>query len=372
MATPLSLSRADVDRARLASLLIDAAADPARTALGVVEHFLAMQAQDAPGVAWSLGLRTGDTEKVTATELRGHDVVRTWPMRGTLHLIPSRDAKWMLELMGGKALAGAAKRREFLGLPENVAHQAVDVLAALVADADGPVTRKACLAALDDAGIAPENQRGYHLLWFASQLGYLAGGPPQGKEQTFVDLDTWAPEHRAPARDEALALVAAAYVRGHGPVTDREMSRWTGLGLRDCRAGLAAAVSSDEGIVEAITDAGPAWVSAAVLDPPDVAPTRLLPGFDEFMLGYSQDERAINPAHHGAVVPGNNGVFKPTVIDDGRVVALWSRTVMTRSVRIEVTPLAALNPAAQARIADAAQEYAHYVELPLEVRWADS
>ncbi len=373
MPTAPTLSREDVDRVRLASLLIDSAADPVRTALGVVEHFLAMQAQDAPGVAWSLGLRTGLTEQATAAALGGRDVVRTWPMRGTLHLIPSRDAKWMLELMGGKALAGAAKRREFLGLPEDVAHKAVDVLAKFVADADGPVPRKDCLAALDNAGIAPENQRGYHLLWFASQLGYLAGGPPQGKEQTFVDLDTWAPEHRAPARDEALALIAAAYVRGHGPVTDRELARWTGLGLRECRAGLASAADSfEDGIVEVDTDAGPAWASAVELDPPQVAPTRLLPGFDEFMLGYSQEERAIDPAHHPAVVPGNNGVFKPTVIDNGRVVALWARKLMATSVRVEVTPLATLTGAAKSRIADAAAEYAAYVERPLEVRWAES
>jgi len=366
------LSRADVARVRLASLLLDTAADPVRTAVGIVDHFLAMQAQDAPGVAWSLGLRTGHTERATASALEGRDVVRTWPMRGTLHLIPSRDAKWMLDLMGGKALAGAARRREFLDLPEDVAHKAVDVLADLVADADGPVARKDCLAALDEAGVSTQGQRGYHLLWFASQLGHLAGGPPQGKEQTFVSLDSWAPEHRSPSHDEALALVAAAYVRGHGPVTDREMARWTGLGLRECRAGLGeAAASFDDGIVEVETDAGPAWVSAVELDPPQVAPTRLLPGFDEFMLGYSVEERAVDPAHHAAVVPGNNGVFKPTVIDDGRVVALWSRRLMATSVRVEVTPLATLTDAAKSRIADAAQEYAAYVERPLEVRWVE-
>ena len=193
------LTRADVDRARLVSLLIARHAEPSRTALGVVEHFLAMQAQDAPGVAWSLALRTCATEGATAAALNGGEVVRTWPMRGTLHLIPSRDAKWMLNLMGAKALAGAAGRRQMLGLPDDVAYRAVDVLAGVVAASSRPVTRKECLSALEEAGIAPENQRGYHLLWFASQMGHLAGGPPLGKEQSFVSLDTWAPEHRAPS-----------------------------------------------------------------------------------------------------------------------------------------------------------------------------
>ncbi len=362
-----TLTRADVDRARLSSLLIAGPADAGRTVLSIVEHFLAMQAQDAPGVAWSLGLRTGATKSHTADALAGRDVVRTWPMRGTVHLIPSRDAKWMLDLMGGKALAGADRRRQSLGLPDDVAYRAVDILAARVAEADGPVSRGDCLTALADAGIAPENQRGYHLLWLASQLGHLAGGPPRGKEQTFVSLDTWAPLHRAPSREEALALVAAAYVRGHGPITERDLVRWTGMGLHECRVGLTTA----KGILAVDTEAGPAWVTGFALEAPSIAPTRLLPGFDEFILGYSADERAIDPAHHGAVVPGNNGMFKRTVVDCGRVVALWSRKVMAKTVRVEVTALAPLDGGARARIGDAAEDYAAYVERPLEVKWVE-
>ena len=314
------LSRADVDRLRLASLLLDTTADPARTPLGVIEHFLAMQAQDAPGVALSLGLRTGLGEDAIAAALDSREIVRTWPMRGTLHLLPSRDAKWMLALMGDRTLKGAARRRATIGLPDDVAYRAVDVLSTTVADSPAPVTRADLAAALTAAGVSGENSWTYHLLWFASALGKLAGGPPLGKEQTFVSLDAWAPAHRTPSTEEALALIAAAYVRGHGPVTDRELARWTGLGLGESRSGLAAA----DGIVEVDTAAGPAWVSAAVLDTADLAdaaPTRLLPGFDEFMLGYSEAERAIDPAHHATVVPGKNGIFKATVIDKGRVVA---------------------------------------------------
>jgi len=364
------LSRADVDRARLASLLLDTSADPTRTPVGIVEHFLAMQAQDAPGVAFSLGLRTGLREREIEAALDSREIVRTWPMRGTLHLVPSRDAKWMLTLMGDRTLKGAARRRAIIGLPDEVAFRAADVLADAVARAPGPLTRAACATALTNAGISGEGNWTYHLLWFASALGHLAGGPPQGKEQTFVGLDAWAPAHHSPSTDEALALIAAAYVRGHGPVTDRELARWTGLGLRESRAALAMA----EGVVAVDTDSGPAWVSSVVLGTMDLAtaaPTRLLPGFDEFMLGYSEAERAIDPAHHATVVPGKNGIFKATVVDKGRVVALWGRRPAAKSVRVTVTPLAPLGTAARSRISAAAGEYASYVGRPLEVGWAD-
>lgn len=300
-----TLSSTEVRRLRLTSLLLDTAADPTRTPVGVVEHFLAMQAQDAPGVALSLGLRTGLTERGISTALDSREIVRTWPMRGTLHLVPSRDAKWMLSLMGDRTLKGAAGRRATIGLPDDVAYRAADVLAVVVAGSSSPLTRSECAAAPADAGISGESNWVYHLLWFASALGHLAGGPPQGKEQTFVSLDAWAPEHRSPSTDEALALVASAYVRGHGPVTERELARWSGLGLRESRSALAAA----HDVVPVDTDTGRAWVSPAVLDSMDrstAAPTLLLPGFDEFMLGYSEKERAVDrwrPRHDRSAAP---------------------------------------------------------------------
>lgn len=365
---PATLTAKDAARVRFRSLLLDdrqgSGIDPAR----VVRHFMAIQAQDAPGAVYAVGLRAGLTRAETAAALAGRDVLRTWPMRGTLHLVPARDARWMIALMGGKALAGALARRAQLGLDDAVAHRAVDVLVAATAGADAPVDRSALVEALATAGIEPEGQRAYHLIWFTAQQGLIAGGPADGKEQTFVHVDTWVREHANPTREEALALMAAAYVRGHGPVTEREMSRWTSLGLRDCRTGLAAA----EAIERVRVDGEEAWASSTALDSLGAhapTPTWLLPGFDEAMLGYSQGERPVSAQHHTAVVPGGNGVFKPTVLDGGRVVGTWSRRSLAARQRITISPFGPLSAAARDRIEAAAQRVGDFEELPLDVRW---
>ncbi len=84
---------------------------------GVVEWFGAMQAQDMDSGLWSLGVRLpGATVDDVTAALERREAIRTWPMRGTVHLVPPADAHWMLELMGVRALAGAAKRRETIGL----------------------------------------------------------------------------------------------------------------------------------------------------------------------------------------------------------------------------------------------------------------
>ena len=121
---------------------------------GIVEWFGAMQAQDMASGLWSLGARLpGRTLDDVNAALERREAIRTWPMRGTVHLVPPADAHWMLDLMGVRALAGAAKRREILGLDEETADRGVEVLGAALAGG-GRLTRAECLAALADGGVA--------------------------------------------------------------------------------------------------------------------------------------------------------------------------------------------------------------------------
>src|SRR5206468_5626122 len=107
---------------RMTSLLLrerpDGAPRPGDVA-GVVTWLGAMQAQDLASGLWSFGVRlpAATVDDVTAA-LERREAVRTWPMRGTVHFVPPRDAHWMLDLLGTRALAGAAKRRESIGLSE--------------------------------------------------------------------------------------------------------------------------------------------------------------------------------------------------------------------------------------------------------------
>ena len=127
---------------RMASLLLRErpGGRPADVA-GVVTWMGAMQAQDLASGLWSFGVRLPrfTLDEVTAA-LERREAVRTWPMRGTVHFVPPRDVHWMLDLMGIRALAGAAKRRTFLGLSEEVADRAVEVLGAALAGG-GRLTR---------------------------------------------------------------------------------------------------------------------------------------------------------------------------------------------------------------------------------------
>ncbi|MER7415768.1 winged helix DNA-binding domain-containing protein [Micromonospora peucetia] len=334
----------------------------------LVQWFGAMQAQDLASGMWSLGARLpalGHADVHAALERR--EALRTWPMRGTVHLVPPRDARWMLEVTGVRPLSSAMARRAQLGLTEADAERAVDVLGAALVGG-GRLTRAQCLAALQAAGIDTGDQRGYQLLWYASVRGVTCLAPNVGTEQTFALLDEWVPDPHRPERDEALAILAHRYVRGHGPVSVREFAGWTGLTLTDARRGFAAA---GDALAPVRIDGEEAMVDAALLDASrePVDDLLVLPGFDEYLLGFKDRSLMLDPAHRNAIVPGGNGVFQATVVRDGRVVGIWRRTVGKTRLTVTVHPLVPLDEVTRARVEGALSRYADFLDRPLRVDW---
>ncbi|MET8121055.1 winged helix DNA-binding domain-containing protein [Micromonospora sp. NPDC005189] len=366
---PADLSAADALALRMTSLLLrpHPSTRPG-TVADVVEWFGAMQAQDLASGLWSLGARLpGRTLADVQAALERREALRTWPMRGTVHLVPPADARWMLELTGVRSLAGAATRRAQLGLSETDADRAIDVLGTALAGGNR-LTRAECLATLRASGLATDGQRGYHLLWFASVRGVTCVAPNVGTDQTFALLDEWAPESRQLDRDEALALLAHRYVRGHGPVTDREFAGWSGLTLTDARRGLAAA---GDALSTVRVEGTPMHVDAALADVPrsPVDEVLVLPGFDEYLLGYRDRTLMLDPAHQAAVVPGNNGIFQATVVRAGRVVGVWKRKVSRGAVTITVQPLVPMADDERACVEQALKRYADFLGLPPRFDW---
>jgi hypothetical protein len=359
--------------ARMTSLLLDDRPTAGRSVAGVVEWFGAMQGQDFASVTWSLGLRTGSTRDEVAAAFESGQILRTWPMRGTLHVVPGRDARWMIQHLGARALRGAEARRQFLGLAEEDADRAADILRAALAGGRA-MTRAECVAVLESAGIPSAGQRAYHLLWYASQKGVTCVGPQRGKEQTFVLLDEFAPAGPDLDRRSALALIAERFVRSHAPVSAHDLARWADITVADARSGLAAAA----GVVQRTIDGRELFVTEAELhaatsehDPTETLPARVLPGFDEFVLGYRDRTAQLDADHERLVVPGGNGVFANTLVLDGRVVGTWKRRELARTVDIIATPFHRITAPDRRRLAASLEEFGRFVGKPSRISWAD-
>ncbi len=318
-----------------------------------------MQGQDLPGVKWSVGVRAVDTRELDVdTAFDAGEIVRSWPLRGTLHLVCADDLPWLLALTAERSLASAAKRRAALGLSdadiERARLVAVDAL-----PGRRTLGRAALLAAMEAGGVSTAGQRGYHILWYLAQTGTLVLGPSDGRLQAFARLDAWVPSPRRLERDEALGELAWRYFRSHGPATASDLARWSGLTIREVRRGLDVV----GGRLATIAIEGTTYhLDADVLDAPGAgAGVMLLPGFDEYILGYRDRSTVLLPEHADAIVPGANGMFKPTIVVDGGVAGTWSRRVATRVVHIDAIPFVPLSVAAVAGLEAAAGAYGRYI-----------
>lgn len=310
------------------------------TATGAVRELTAMQAQDLPGVLTSVALRTTSRSRQAVEDaLDAGEVVRSWPMRGTLHLVVAEDLPWMLQLATPRVLAGAATRRAALGLDTATLDRAREV--AEVALAGGrQLTRDAMLAAWTEGGVPAGGPRGYYLLFHQAQTGVLCFGPMRGREQLVVLVDEWIPRPRRLEREEALGEWVERYFRSHGPATVKDFTRWTNLVAADVRAGLALArpqlASIDvEGVEHLMDPRTPDLLDACRHQ---ARGTFLLPGFDEFVLGYTDRRATLAPEFATRIVPGGNGVFRPTVVTDGQIVGTWKSVGRGAKRTIKATP----------------------------------
>jgi hypothetical protein len=272
------IARARLHRQGIATPRFDAPED-------VVGWMLAMQAQDYLGALWAIGLRMREaTEARVERAVAERRIVRSWPMRGTLHFVAAEDVRWLLALLAPRSIA-----RDRLRLPRQhglddaaIAH-ARRVTEALL-EKEGALAREALYARWEAAGIGTAQQRGINLVNRLAQEGVLCHGARDGSRQTYVLLDDWVPATRPVPRDEALARLALRYLRSRGPATAQDLAWWSGLTVKDAQAAIASVAG--ELHAEAV-DGNTYW---RVRDDGGGAHPRslhLLPPFDEFLVAYA-------------------------------------------------------------------------------------
>jgi hypothetical protein len=304
--------------------------DPA----AVVRWMGAIQAQDYLGALWAVGARTTDGhERGVAQALAAGRIVRTWPMRGTIHLVAPEDVRWMLGLLTPRVVQRTQGRLRQLGLDGPTLAASERVLTSAL-EGGKQLTRQALFTLLESAGIATTGQRGIHILGQLAMAGLLCFGAHAGKQPTFTLLDEWVAPAPALARDEALAALALRYFTSHGPATLDDFCWWSGLTVADAKAGIGLVAGA---LATVELDGRRYYYDEAV-----AADTNrklfLLPPFDEFLIAYRERGASLDPAHSGRVVPGANGIFHPIVVVDGRVVGTWRRTLRARRVELDVSP----------------------------------
>ncbi|BDV29953.1 winged helix DNA-binding domain-containing protein [Microbacterium terricola] len=319
---------ADVIARRLRSHRLAA---PAPTVADAAAHMLATQGQEFWGGRWALAARTAGNPSVRDVDAafdRG-EIVRSWTMRGTIHIVPARDLGTVLSVTGDRQFrsAAATHRREGLDAREFARAERI-ALGALAGG--GRLSRRELFEVLEQGGVSTAGQRGYHVLVGLSVRGLVCQGPVvprEGgptREQYIVRTDEWLSDVATPA--DPLAEMFARFIASHGPAGARDFAWWSGLPLGQAR--LAAAAAADR--LELVDETPePVWIAAGSAPRRSATASAVLalPPFEEYFISYADRTVPCAPEFLRAVGPGLNGIVRPIIVADGTIVGVWAHSL---------------------------------------------
>ncbi len=343
---------------------------------GVVEQVVAVQAQDAAAAALSIwsrstpsGSRSTPLTAAVVEQARSpqRTLVRTWLLRGTLHLLASADLGWMLPLLGPVFAAGDARRRTVLGLDEATSARGLDLLRRVLSG-QPPLTRDRIVSLLAEKGLPLAGQAVPHLLGLAAFTGLICLGPDQKNRSTYVLLEEWLPPAPPLPRPEALALLASRYLAAYAPAAPADLAAWCGLRMPDVRAAWDSIAGE---LVEVTCQGRSLWLPRTRLSwldesPPPGPSVRLLPAFDTYLLGYASRDLVI-PRPFERRLNAGGGILHPVALVDGMAAAAWRLNRGRRRLELVVEPFEPLPPAVLPGLEAEAADLSRFLNQPVDL-----
>jgi hypothetical protein len=330
----------------------------------VVRWFGAMQSQDLSASLYAIGLRMRQaTEDLVERALTNGSIVRSWPMRRTIHCMAAEDARWMIRMLAPRGIARMQTYYRAMKITDEELERAGKILESALAR-NTRLTRPELYERLNAEGVATSStqapMRGLHLLVHWAHAGLICLAARRGKQPTFALLEDWTPRGRDLSGDDALAKLATVYFRAHGPATVKDFSWWSGLAMGEAKR----AVQLARDILRCTTIAGVEYWQLG--DGPTAAsgtmPLLLLPAYDEYTVAYADRSFAGDPE----LLPTIGHGLAPNIIVDGRIAGTWKRAFVARgSVAVTPSLLCTLSKKEQAGLAHSIQCYADFLGRPL-------
>lgn len=308
--------------------------DPATNASveDVVRRLCGVQAQVASSAELAIRLRQADSRagEVSGAFSDGR-LIKTWAMRGTLHLLTPEDAGGYLSLMAAGKWWETPRWVRYFG----VSVRQMEALRSIVGEilGDRALTREELVAEVTrrrgfgHIGDALKSGWGVVLKPLAWQ-GDLVFGPSRGTRVTFmrphVASASWA---GVPAVDEAWAKVILAYLGAYGPATIDNFSAWLSRGTISKRQLRTWFAELGDQLAQVEVDGEQMYVRSEDVDALRAArpssTLRLLAGFDQWVLGPGTDDAHVIPAARRRAVSKQAGWIAPVVVVGGLVRGTW-------------------------------------------------
>ncbi|CAJ36413.1 conserved hypothetical protein [Methanocella arvoryzae MRE50] len=362
---PAHLSPEEVRWQRLHAQHLDVKA-PVDRLVEVVRSLCGANAQSRQAMMLSLRARIGGLEPAYVNKaLEEKRLVRTWAMRGTLHLVDPQDLNWIVPLLGPGLIKKGMGRRLELGLDEKKVALGLEEIRDILRE-EGSLTRSELVEMLNERGvdIDPKSQAPYHLLARAALEGIVGIGPEndEGKQTFYLVADPGAIRKRM-SDEEWQAELARRYLPGYGPASLKDFTSWSGQSVSRAKRGWD--ILRENGTIMPVTVEGQVLWSLRTQDEHSdklaVSGTvvNLLPAFDPYVLGYDDRRYLVPESYHGEVYHGGQTV--PVVLIDGLVAGVWRYERSGKRLDLKIKPFKPFDHTIRRLVAEEAEDTGRFL-----------
>ncbi|MBF4506177.1 AlkZ family DNA glycosylase [Flavobacterium sp. JLP] len=298
----------------------------------IVHHLGAMQAQDYAMAKWAIGSRCNATEKEIEEAVNSAKIIRTHILRPTWHFVSAEDIYWMLDISAPQVKKFTAAAGKKYGYDAKKLDQANSKIAKLLAR-NNHLTRDEIMQELDIKKTSSADFLSAAIMMNAELDGLVCNGRMKGKQITYALLEERVLKPKSKlTKEEGLAKLALKYFESHGPATLLDFSWWSGFPPTTCKN----AVNAIELQLNSVAIENQTYYFGNQLSDEDNfrESVHFLPAFDEILISYKTREASILVEYQAKAFT-NNGIFKPIILENGKVIGTWKRTIKKEYAKIE-------------------------------------
>jgi len=300
----------------------------------VVKHLGAMQAQDYSMAKWAIGSRCDATEKEIEEAINSGKIIRTHILRPTWHFVSADDIHWMLDVSGPQVKRIILAETKKQGYDEKEFDKINSRIEKMLSG-NNHLTRDEIIQELNIKKIAGEYYLSPVLIMMYAELeGLVCNGKMKGKQMTYALLEERVskPKSSKLTKEEGLAKLALKYFESHGPSTLLDFSWWSGFPSTICKQ-IINAIELQLNSFE--IDGLKYWFGKDdSLENSFRESVHFIAAFDEILISYKTREASILLEHQSKAFT-NNGIFKPVILENSKVIGTWKRTIKKDHAKIE-------------------------------------
>jgi hypothetical protein len=339
----------------------------------ICQNICGIQAQVMSAAETQLWARRHDLKRaeIHSALWEKRDLVKTYGMRGTLHLLPSADFYIYINALKRSEVESTRRIMSRFGITAKEAEGLNE--AALEALRAGPLT-KGELTERVKPRVGKKMRAAMAQFWNIFRPAFAEGlicyGPESGKEAVFIRVAQWLPKQKEIPELEAQQMLLRRYLRAYGPATPQDFSKWTGLLMKEAKAVwetmqnefIAVSIEGEKAFLLRDDHAQLANSSHAghVL--------RLLPHFDPYLLAHADKNHLVSSSHYKRVYR-NQGWISPVVLLDGRVIGVWSYTRRAKRWTLKIEPFQKFSKVICSKIEEEAASLGSFLGTLWEIKF---